>query len=188
VVGNPNGPLQVSYKFSEPLYLLVLTDYKVEELTAYIQKLHAIDLPRMNRIRERVQKEVHDPQVAEKLKPWFPTWCKRPCFNDEFFPTFNRGNVTLLDTAGKGLDRITSDSIIVGGESYPVDLIIFSTGFTAPYSGNPAAKANMTIIGRNGVSMEEQLGRNGATTLHAVLDVNFPNLFLSGPLARCCKC
>lgn len=163
VAGNPVGPL------------------KVEELPAYIQTLHAIDLPRMNRIRDRVEDIVTDPKDAEKLKPWFPTWCKRPCFNDEYLPAFNKDNVTLLDTAGKGMDGITSDSIVVAGQSYPVDLIIFSTGFTAPYGGTPAAKANVSITGLNGVSMADMWARNGATTLHAVLDPSFPNLFLSGP-------
>lgn len=163
IAGNPCGPL------------------KVEELPAYIQTLHAIDLPRTNRLRDRVQDTVKDPSMAEKLKPWFPTWCKRPCFNDEYLETFNRENVTLLDTAGKGMESITSDSIVVAGQSYPVDLIIFTTGFTTPYGGSPAAKANVSITGRNGMSMAEEWGRNGAITLHAVLDANFPNLFLSGP-------
>lgn len=162
LVGNPAGPS------------------KVEELPAYIQALHAIDLLRMNRIRDRVQNVVEDPSVAEKLKPWYPTWCKRPCFNDGYLEAFNRDNVTLLDTAGKGMDCITSDSIVVAGQSYPVDLIIFSTGFTVPFGGSPAEKAHMSIRGRNGVSMSEEWARNGPTTLHGVIDSNFPNLFLPG--------
>jgi cation diffusion facilitator CzcD-associated flavoprotein CzcO len=161
--GNPCGPL------------------KAEEVPAYIQTLHAIDLPRMNRLRDRVQNIVKDPSVAEKLQPWYPTWCKRPCFNDEYLQTFNKDNTTLLDTAGRGLDNITSDSIVVAGQSYPVDIIIFSTGFTAPIGGSPATKGNVSIIGRNNVSMAEEWVRNGPSTLHAVLDANFPNLFLSGP-------
>lgn len=89
--------------------------------------------------------------------------------------------MTLIDTAGKGPDMLTTDSIVVGSQSYPVDVIIFATGFRAPYGGTPAEKANLTITGRNGVSMTEEWTRNGPTTLHGVLDHKFPNLFLSGP-------
>jgi hypothetical protein len=59
--------------------------------------------------------------------------------------------------------------------------VIFATGFRAPFTGSPADKANVTIVGRNGVSMSEEWARNGPSTQHGVLDRNFPNLFLSGP-------
>ena len=153
----------------------------MEELPAYMKKLHAIDFPRQNRIRARVEQTIKNSKVAERLQAWYPTWCKRPCFNDEYLSTFNRDNVTLIDTNGKGPDRLTTDSIVVDKQSYPVDIIIFATGFRAPFGGTPAEKANITIIGRNGVSMTEGWARNGPTTLHGVLDRNFPNLFLSGP-------
>jgi cation diffusion facilitator CzcD-associated flavoprotein CzcO len=152
-----------------------------DELPEYMQKLHAIDLPRQDRIRARVSQEVKDSATAEKLQPWYPTWCKRPAFHDQYLSTFNRDNVTLIDTDGKGLDRITSDSIVAGDECHAVDLIIFATGFRAPFTGSPADKGNMTIIGRNGVSMSDEWARSGPSTQHGVLDCNFPNLFLSGP-------
>ena len=62
-----------------------------------------------------------------------------------------------------------------------MDIIVFATGFRAPPSGTPADKANLTVIGRSGVSMSEEWSRCGPTTLHGVLDTKFPNLFLSGP-------
>lgn len=153
----------------------------MEELPAYIQKVHAIDLPRQERIRRRVEEEVQDSSVAKKLQAWYPTWCKRPAFHDEYLSTFNRDNVTLVDTDGRGLDQITSDAIVHNGQTYPVDIIIFATGFRAPFTGSPAQKGNMTIIGRNGVSMTDAWASNGPSTQHGVLDVNCPNLFLSGP-------
>ncbi|KAF2811306.1 FAD/NAD(P)-binding domain-containing protein [Mytilinidion resinicola] len=153
----------------------------MDELPAYMQKLHAMDLPRQQRIRKRVEEVVKDPVVAKKLQAWYPTWCKRPTFHDEYLSTFNRENVTLVDTDGKGLDHLTNDSIVAGDESYPVDVIIYATGFRSPFTGSPAQKANMTIIGRNDVSMSEEWARSGPSTQHGVLDHNFPNLFLSGP-------
>lgn len=153
----------------------------MEELPSYMKKLHGIDLPRQTAIRARVAQIVKDPAVAEKLQPWYPTWCKRPCFHDDYLPSFNRDNVTLVDTDGKGPDGLTADSIVVGDQKYPVDIIIFATGFRPPYGGTPAEKANMNITGRNGLSMSQQWATNGPGTLHGVLDHNFPNLFLSGP-------
>ncbi|KAI9666523.1 MAG: hypothetical protein M1821_004459 [Bathelium mastoideum] len=163
ISGNPVGPKSM------------------EELPAYMKLLHSIDLPRQDRIRARAEDIVKDPSVARKLQAWYPSWCKRPCFHDDYLPTFNRDNVTLLDTNGKGPDRITAESIVVDDQSYPVDIIIFATGFRAPFAGSPAEKANCTITGRNGISMSEAWALDGPTTLHGTLDCNFPNLFLSGP-------
>lgn len=163
LTGNPAGPKSM------------------EEVPAYIKMLQTADLPRQNRVRARVDSTVTDPSTAKKLHAWYPTWCKRPCFHDEYLPTFNRDNVTLVDTDGKGLDSFTSDSIIVNKDAYPVDIIILATGFRSPFAGSPAEKGNLTITGLNGASMSNEWARNGPTTLHGVLDRNFPNLFLCGP-------
>ena len=66
------------------------------------------DFEKMNQIRSRVDELVDDPATAEALKPWYRQFCKRPCFHDEYLQTFNRPNVTLVDTAGKGVERITT--------------------------------------------------------------------------------
>jgi cation diffusion facilitator CzcD-associated flavoprotein CzcO len=153
----------------------------MEELPEYIKKFHALDAPRQDRIRKRVANVVKDPVVAKQLQAWYPTWCKRPAFHDEYLETFNLDNVTLVDTDGKGLDKLTTDSIVAGDKSYPVDVIVCATGFRAPFTGSPAQKANMTIIGSNGISMGDEWALNGPSTQHGVLDANFPNLFLSGP-------
>ncbi|OAK93511.1 flavin-binding monooxygenase-like family protein [Phaeosphaeriaceae sp. SRC1lsM3a] len=153
----------------------------MEEMPAYMKKLHAMDAPRQERIRRRVEEVVKDPMTTKKLQAWYPTWCKRPVFNHEYLETFNRENVTLVDTDGRGPERLTSDSIVVDGQPYPVDIIVCATGFRAPFTGSPAQKANMTIVGINGVSMSDEWARTGPSTQHGVLDANFPNLFLSGP-------
>lgn len=152
-----------------------------EELPAYLAKLVEADMPYQKQIHSRIDKEVKDPVVAEKLKPWYPVWCKRPLFHDDYLQTFNRENVTLVDTEGKGITSMTEDSIVIGDEAHKVDVVIFATGYLAPPAGTPAEKANMTVIGRNGVSMSEEWPRVGPTTLHGVIDAKFPNLFLAGP-------
>ena len=62
--------------------------------------------PRWCRYRARVDDIVNDPATADALKPWFSLFCKRPCFHDDYLAVFNRPNVTLVDTAGRGVERI----------------------------------------------------------------------------------
>lgn len=82
--------------------------------------LHALDHPRQERIRNRVKEIVKDPATAEALQAWYPGWCKRPCFHDEYLQAFNSHNVTLVDTNGKGIDRLTPDGVIAVGKEYGV--------------------------------------------------------------------
>ncbi|KAJ5752251.1 hypothetical protein N7520_009168 [Penicillium odoratum] len=151
-----------------------------EDIPAYKARLVEVDAPYQKRIHARIDEEVNDPAIAEKLKPWHPIWCKRPLFHDDFLKSFNQDNVTLVDTNGKSVDRMTTNSVVVGDKAYEVDLVIFATGFLAPPAGSPAEKASMSIIGLNGVSMSKEWSRLGPTTLHGVIDAKFPNLFIYG--------
>ena len=87
------------------------------------------DYKKMNFIRARAEEVVKDPNVAESLKPWYRQFCKRPCFHDEYLDTYNRDNVTLVDTQGKGVDALTQTGVQVGDKHYEVDCLIFATGF-----------------------------------------------------------
>ena len=71
------------------------------------QLMELADYNQMNDVRSRVDSIIEDVAVAEKLKPWYRQFCKRPCFHDEYLPTFNRPNVTLVDTDGRGVERLT---------------------------------------------------------------------------------
>jgi len=73
------------------------------------RRLHdrAGDFEKMEQIRARVDTIVADPTTAEALKPYYRQFCKRPCFHDEYLDTFNRDNVTLVDTHGRGVERMT---------------------------------------------------------------------------------
>jgi cation diffusion facilitator CzcD-associated flavoprotein CzcO len=154
----------------------------MDSVAARVGTLHALDFPRQERIRHRVEQIVKDKAVADKLKAWYPGWCKRPCFHDDYLPTFNLPSVTLVDTDGKGVDSITESAVVVGGTEYEVDLLIFSTGFRSPSAGaSPAFRAGMSIIGRDGLSLDEKIA-NGGSTLHGTLSRGFPNLFWPGPL------
>ena len=152
-----------------------------EQMPAYLTSLHAMDLARSERVRLRVDEIVQDKATASSLKAWYPGWCKRPCFHDEYLQSFNLPNVHLVDTDGKGISCLTSSGIVANEEEYDLDVIVFSTGFRAPTVGSPGERANIVIRGRNGVSLDEKWGKDGIATLHGVFSNGFPNLFFPGP-------
>ena len=100
---------------------------------------------KMNEIRDRVDELVEDPAVAESLKPYYQMFCKRPTFNDEYLPTFNRPNVELVDTEGQGVDRITKRGLVVKNKEYEVDCIIFATGFEVGTGYAPVSYTHLTL-------------------------------------------
>ncbi|KAI0126523.1 hypothetical protein BJ170DRAFT_629054 [Xylariales sp. AK1849] len=155
------------------------TAVTMETLPRFLEQLHATDLPRQERIRARIDSIVKDKDVAEKLKPWYPGWCKRPGFHDDYLETFNRPNVKLVDTDGKGLSALTPTGIKLPGNEYDVDVLILSTGFRAVFIGSPAHKAGISITGRSGRKFEDKFNE-GLTTLHGVTTREFPNLFFQG--------
>ena len=135
------------------------------------------DYQKMNEIRHRVSSIVADKGTAEALKPWYGQWCKRPTFNDEYLPTFNRPNVKLVDTAGKGVERVTEHAVVVAGVEYEVDCIIFATGFEVGTAYTRRAESE--IYGRQGVALSEYW-KNGMRTFQGFLSHGFPNLFHMG--------
>ncbi len=134
------------------------------------------DLARMEAIRARIDQIVRDPATAEALKPWYNTMCKRPCFHDEYLQSFNRPNVTLVDTDGKGVERITENSVVVNGVDYPVDCLIYASGFEV--STGYARKLGFELYGRGGQALTEAWSE-GAATLHGMYARGFPNLLMS---------
>jgi cation diffusion facilitator CzcD-associated flavoprotein CzcO len=153
---------------------------KMEDIPSYVADLHARDIPRSERIRARCDEVVKDKETAEHLKSWFPSWCKRPTFHDDYLQCFNQPNVKLIDTNGQGIASLTEIGPVYEGKEYPLDLLIWSTGFRAPATGSPAFCAGMTITGRNGLSMDQKW-QDDLGTLHGVVSRDFPNLFWPGP-------
>lgn len=86
-----------------------------DQMLDHIKALHEIDYPRTEFLQKHVEKEVENKEVAEKLKPWYGSWCKRPAFNDDYLQSFNKPNVTLIDTNGRGLDEFSENGIIFEG-------------------------------------------------------------------------
>ena len=138
-------------------------------------ELERIDFENMERVRQRIADVIKDPATAELMMPWYSQSCKRPCFHDEYLPAFNRPNVHLVDTDGKGVNEINERGVIVNGVEYPVDLLIFASGFevTTDYTH----RLGFDPKGRNGVSLSEAWAE-GPATLHGVLSNGFPNMFM----------
>jgi cyclohexanone monooxygenase len=141
------------------------------------QLMEMADYRKMNQVRARVDEIVKDPETAALLKPWYRQFCKRPCFHDEYLPTFNRPNVKLVDTAGKGVERLTENAVVVDGQAYEVDCLIFATGFEVGTSYT--RRAGYEIVGREGRTLTEHWS-GGLRTLHGLTTDGFPNCFFLG--------
>ena len=144
----------------------------------FAEVLELANMEKMEELRARVDSLVDDPATAEALKPWYAMFCKRPCFNDDYLPTFNRPNVTLVDTAGKGVERVTPAGVVVDGTEYPVDCIVFATGFEV--GTDYERRAGFRVVGRDGRTLTEKWATDGMRTLHGMHSHGYPNLFVMG--------
>ena len=136
------------------------------------------DFKKMEQVRARVDEVIKDPEVAAKLKPWYRQFCKRPCFHDAYLNAFNRPNVTLVDTGGQGVERITEDSIVVDGVEYKIDCLVYATGFEV--GTDYTRRAGYDPVGKGGVHLKDHWA-DGMRSLHGLAVNNFPNMFLMGP-------
>ena len=131
------------------------------------------DYEKMEGMRQRIASIVKDPATAEALKPYFNWMCKRPLFVDGYFETYNRPNVTLIDTKGRGLDRITEAGIVFDGQEHEVDCIIYASGFEV--ASPPDRTAGFDMKGAGGITLSDYW-RDGRKSLHGMLVHNFPNM------------
>jgi cyclohexanone monooxygenase len=135
------------------------------------------DFQKMESVRARVDTVVEDPATADALKPWYRQFCKRPCFHDEYLLTYNRPNVTLVDTDGQGVERLTENAVVVAGKEYEVDCLIFATGFEVGTAFT--RRAGYDIIGRDGMTLSQKWSE-GLRTMHGMQTNGFPNCFFLG--------
>ena len=141
------------------------------------RKTELADFQKMEQVRARVDEVVSNAETAEKLKPFYRQFCKRPCFHDEYLPTFNRTNVTLVDTNGKGVDRITEHGVVVNGKEYLVDCLVFATGFEV--GTDYTRRSGYELYGRNGQTLTDKW-KDGMRTLHGMHTHGFPNCYVMG--------
>jgi len=150
-------------------------DLDMEEL---MLRSEIADFQKMNEIRARCDEECSNHDAAERLKPWYRQFCKRPTFNDEYLATFSRNNVELVDVSeSKGVEAITEKGVVANGKEYEVDCIIFSTGFEITTSAH--RRVNFDTIGKDGLSLYDHW-KDGFRTLHGLSSHHFPNWFTIG--------
>ncbi|KOS20772.1 Pentalenolactone D synthase [Escovopsis weberi] len=155
----------------------------LEEVPGLVQDLMREDLPRLERLRAQIDTIVKDKKTADGLKPWYPSWCKRPLFHDEYLSTFNRPNVTLVDTAGKGISRMTGRGVVANDEEFELDFVVFSTGYR-PVAANwfdPSLRTDCAIVGRDGLAISDKWATKGPSSMHSAFVHGFPNMMFIRP-------
>jgi cyclohexanone monooxygenase len=166
---------------SSDLYRLGMKKYLTQKATTFMdlaREMELADYQKMEGVRARAAEIVEDEDTAEALKPYYRQFCKRPCFHDEYLPTFNRPNVTLVNTDGRGVDQITENGIVFDGQEYPVDCIVFATGFEV--GTDYSRRAGYQINGVDGLTVSQKWS-DGLSTFHGMHSRGFPNSFFFGP-------
>ncbi|MFC7062580.1 flavin-containing monooxygenase [Halobacillus seohaensis] len=130
-------------------------------------------------VRSKIRETVHDQKIAEKLMPSYYYGTKRPVLDTNYFETFNRTNVSLIDLKNTPIHRITEKGVQTTEEEYELDTLIFATGYDA--MTGPLLKID--IRGREGVSLKEKWGGGAQTkTYLGLTNAGFPNMFMiTGP-------
>ncbi|GGB91990.1 monooxygenase [Novosphingobium endophyticum] len=145
----------------------------------FMRRREVMDFRVMQRLRERVDSIVQDPETAEALKPWYRFMCKRPLSNNDYYATFNRPNVHLVDVSKTaGLEAMTEHGFIHEGKEHEIDCMIFASGFEVT-SELKRRWGIETVEGREGVSIYDHWS-DGPLTLHGTMTHHFPNMFFTG--------
>jgi cyclohexanone monooxygenase len=129
-------------------------------------------------VREKIAEIVRDPETAKRLQPDnHPIGSKRICIDTDYFATFNRPNVTLVDIGTSPIEEITTDAVRTGPRDYEVDALVLATGFDAM----TGSVAKIDIRGRDGQTLKQKWGE-GPKTYLGLMSAGFPNLFIiTGP-------
>jgi len=139
-----------------------------------IRRQENANIDYMMRIHKRIEEIVKDKATADSLKPWYMFMCKRPCFDNDYLPTYNRPNVHLVDTHGKGILEINEDGPVFEGKTYKLDVLIYATGFEVQKTG-----IYNKIVGENGRDLNDKYA-DGVRTLLGIHSEGYPNLFIMG--------
>jgi cation diffusion facilitator CzcD-associated flavoprotein CzcO len=143
----------------------------------FMRAYHDSDDEKMTEIRARVDAVVGDRAAAEALKPWYRQLCKRPCFHDEYLQAFNVPGTHLIDTDGKGVERIDETGVWVGGVHYELDCLIYASGFEV--GTDYARRSGYDTVGRDGLKLSDYWA-DGMLSMHGIHVRGFPNVFVVG--------
>src|ERR1700719_3343249 len=139
-----------------------------------VRRQENANIEAMMKIHQRIDSIVKDKATADALKPWYMLLCKRPCFHNDYLPTFNRPNVHLVDIHGKGITEITEKGPVFEGRQYGLNVLIYATGFEVQKTG-----IYNHIKGQHGLDLNDKY-REGIRTLLGIHSQGYPNLFIMG--------
>ena len=143
--------------------------------------MQEVDDAKMEEVRAHVARVIQDSAVAEASKPWYNYLCKRPLFSDDYLQAFNRPNVSLVDTRGRGVERITERGLVANGTAYEVDAIVLATGFEV--GAAPHKVGGYELRGRSGLTLDAKWA-DGVRSVHGTQLAGFPNLHIVGSAAQ----
>ncbi|MES1147700.1 MAG: NAD(P)/FAD-dependent oxidoreductase, partial [Bradyrhizobium guangdongense] len=129
-------------------------------------------------VREKIAETVRDPATAEAMQPTtYPIGTKRICIDTDYFETFNRPNVSLVDIKTNPIEEITANAVRVAGHDHEIDALVLATGFDAM----TGSVARIDIRGRAGRTLNQKWAE-GPKTYLGLMSAGFPNLFIiTGP-------
>lgn len=130
-------------------------------------------------IRDKIASIVHDKETAQKLMPTYYWGTKRQILDTDYYETFNRDNVSLIDVKKNPIEKITPKGIKTSAEEVELDIIVFATGF----DGMTGPLFRMDIRGKNNVPLKSKWQDGAETKTYLGLSTNgFPNMFMiTGP-------
>lgn len=130
-----------------------------------------------NFIHRKIHEIVQDPQTAADLSPEYPVGTKRPCLDTDYYATYNRSNVHLVNLQREPLIEVTDKGVRTAAREYEFDAIVYATGFDAM----TGSLTGIDIRGKRGVSLKETWSA-GPRTYLGLGSAGFPNLFMiTGP-------
>jgi cyclohexanone monooxygenase len=170
-----DGWTDISRRIRSKIVALPPEDFTPQKM---MEAFEDSDFEKMEEIRARVDAVVEDPEKAERLKAWYRQLCKRPCFHDEYLQAFNEPATRLIDTDGQGVERITENGVVVADVEYPVDCIIYASGFEV--GTEATSRMGYDPKGRGGARLSEYW-KEGMRTMHGIHVHGFPNMFIVQP-------
>ena len=124
-------------------------------------------------VRGKIRAKVQDPVTAERLCPDYPIGCKRLCVDsDDYFGTYNRPHVQLVDLAAAPIERITAQGVVVAGQEHVLDTLVLATGFDAI----TGTLMRLDLRGRDGLRIQDKWA-TGPLNYLGLMTAGFPNLF-----------
>jgi cyclohexanone monooxygenase len=129
-------------------------------------------------VREKIAEIVRDPEIAKRLQPDnHPIGSKRICVDTEYYATFNRPNVTLVDIRSAPIEEILPNAVRAGARDYEIDALVLATGFDAM----TGSVAKIDVRGRAGQTLNQKWAE-GPRTYLGLMSAGFPDLFIiTGP-------